>query len=494
MSSDELAVPVYALGQPSRRTGLGGLSLKTTIVGGSGFFLVLLCQMMGAQKLGYFVIAPITIILALLVSVNISGRSLAQSAQMFFQDVRSRNKGENIYVAGPSSRVPGGRYRLPGSLARTELLGSVDGLQNEFGVIFDRPRREATVLFDCQLSGQTAMTQDERNDMTANWGRWLAGLSLSGDVVSAVTVINNRPGTGDLVAKEVAATVKDDAPWIAKQIQYEAAHELSQGTPEVEAHIALTFKVSVDSSDDISFLDLIGTRLPTMYEDLAWAGIQATPMDEAMVCARAHKFFNPASEADFEELIVNGADHGLEWEDVGPAWHQTDRTTYHHEGCSSATWEMSAAPRSTFEDSLLSGLVSSHPRIHRKRVALCYRPYEAGQGASRVEAEHRDAMVAANSSKKIRSASAEMRLEHTEAARRAQARGAQLGRYSLFVTATVSDGESMERVRHDVQQLGAQANLRLRSMNTQQDAGFVVSCGLGQIPWAKESTSSMAAQ
>lgn len=490
--SDELSVPVYALGQPSRRTGLGGLSLKTTIVGGSGFFIFLLCQMMGAQSIGYFVILPITIIVSLLVSLNFAGRSLAQACQMVFQDMRRRHKGEHIYVAGPSSRVPGGRYRLPGSLARTELLGALDGQHNEFGVIFDRPRREATVLFDCQLSGQTAMTQDERNDMTANWGRWLAGLSLSGDVVSAVTVINNRPGTGDLVAKEVQATVKDDAPWIARQIQHEAAQELSRGTPEVEAHIALTFKVNVSNAEDTSFLDLIGTRLPTLYEDLAWAGIQATPMDEAMVCARAHKFFNPAAEPDFEELTVNGVDHGLEWEDVGPAWHQTDRATYHHESCASMTWEMSAAPRSTFEDSLLSGLVSSHPRIQRKRVALCYRPYEAGQGASRVEAEHRDAMVAANSSKKIRSASAEMRLEHTEAARRAQARGAQLGRYSLFVTATVAKGESIERVRHDVQQLGAQANLRLRTMTSQQDAGFIASCGLGQIPWSKESTSNLA--
>ena len=103
-------------------------------------------------------------------------------------------------------------------------------------------------------------------------------------------------------------------------------------------------------------------------------------------------------------------------------------------------------------------------------------------------------MVAANSSKKIRSASAEMRLEHTEAARRAQARGAQLGRYSLFVTATTEDEELLGRIRHDVKQLGAQANLRLREMSRQQDAGFITSCGLGQIPWTKESTSALAAQ
>src|SRR5699024_10601540 len=118
------------------------------------------------------------------------------------------------------------------------------------------------------------------------------------------------------------------------------------------------------------------------------------------------------------------------------------------------------APRSTFEDTLLSSLVASHPRIQRKRVALCYRPYEAGTGASRVAAEHRDAMDAANTSKKIRSAAAEMRLEHTDAARVAQARGAQLDRYSLLVSATAAEGELLERLLNDVHQLKPQANIR----------------------------------
>lgn len=96
--SDELSVPVYALGQPSRRTGLGGLSLKTTIVGGSGFFIFLLCQMMGASTIGYFVILPITIIVSLLVSLNFAGRSLAQACQMVFKICAVATKA-NIFMS-----------------------------------------------------------------------------------------------------------------------------------------------------------------------------------------------------------------------------------------------------------------------------------------------------------------------------------------------------------------------------------------------------------
>ena len=204
--------------------------------------------------------------------------------------------------------------------------------------------------------------------------------------------------------------------------------------------------------------------------------------------ARVHQFYNPPTEPDFEELDVMGVSHGMAWEDAGPGYARAGRQVYEHEGCKSVTWEMRDAPRATFEDGLLRGLLAPHERIERKRVALVYRPFEAGKGVSRVEGEHRDAMVAANSAKSIRSANAELRLEHTEAARQAQARGAQLGKYSLFVTATVTDENDLDRVEHDVVQLGSGASVRLHKMARQQDTGFMTTCGVGQVPWQNETT------
>ena len=209
-NNETVEVPVYSLGQPSRRTGLGGFSMKTTIVGGGGFIIFLILQLMGAGKIGIGVLV-VTGIIAAVISVEVGGRSMSQMFEIFIQDWRQKSRGENLYVAGPSSRVAGGHYRLPGTLARTEMLEGIDGTGQPFGVIFDRPRREATVLFSAQLSGQTAITQEERNSQTAEWGRWLAGLSLSGDVVSMAFVVATRPGTGDLVAQEVAANVKESA-------------------------------------------------------------------------------------------------------------------------------------------------------------------------------------------------------------------------------------------------------------------------------------------
>jgi len=484
----EVTVPQYSLGQPPRRTGLGGLSMTTTAIVAVGFLTFLLIQFTGlGLGLGLVVLA-ITAVIAGLVTLKWGNRSLATMGRIMRQHRTRRRRGEDVYLSGELSKVPGGFRRLPGSLARTVLAAGIDTDNQEFAAIVDAPARTATVLFDCQMTGQTPMTQEERNTKTAEWSRWLASLSLSGDIEHVVTVVGVRPGTGQLVSQEVDSIVDPQSPPVARKIMQEAGALLSRGVPEIVSHIAVTFHVEGEALKENAFVESLATRLPTLYQQLSWAGIIATPMTKDETVARVHQYYNPPAEADFEELSVMGQTHDIEWENAGPGFARAKTTAYEHEGCTSVTWEMRDAPRSTFEDGLLTGLLAPHERVERKRVALVYRPFEAGKGVGKVEGEHRDAMVAANSSKSIRSANAELRLEHTDAARRAQARGAQLGRYSLFVTATTTDRNEVARMEHDIVQLGAGASVRLQRMNRQQDTGFVTTCGVGQVPWQKETT------
>ncbi|MHA2788314.1 SCO6880 family protein [Corynebacterium sp. S7] len=484
----EVTVPQYSLGQPPQRTGLGGLSMTTTAIIAVGFMTFLLIQFTGLGLGVGLVVLALTAVIAGLVTFKWGNRSLATMARMSAQHRARRRRGEEVYLSGELSKVPGGFRRLPGSLARTILVDGVDADNQEFAAIVDGPARTATVMFDCQMTGQTPMTQKERNRKTAEWSRWLSVLSQWGDIEHVATVVGVRPGTGQLVSQEVDAIVDPLAPDVAKQIMAEAGQRLSMGVPEIVSHIAVTFHVEGEALKDNAFMESLATRLPVLYQELAWAGIIAAPMSKEETVARVHQFYNPPAEADFEELSVMGRPHHLEWENAGPGYAQTKTGVYEHEGCTSVSWEMRDAPRSTFEDGLLTSLLSPHERIERKRVALIYRPFEAGKGVSKVEGEHRDAMVAANSSKSIRSANAELRLEHTDAARRAQARGAQLGRYSLFVTATVTNPDDVARMEHDIVQLGAGASVRLQKMTRQQDTGFITTCGVGQIPWQKETT------
>ncbi|PRQ11440.1 hypothetical protein C1Y63_06210 [Corynebacterium sp. 13CS0277] len=493
MSDKELEQPVqYLLGQPQRRTGVGPFSMKATIVIAVGFLIFLLTQIAGQTLFAFLVVLPMTIFVVVLVSVRWGNRSLAQAAQILWQNRRRVANNSHIYVSGPNSRIPGGHRRLPGLFARTEAIEAVYSPNRPpFVMILDRPRREVTVLLDCQMTGQTAMTQAERNLRTAEWCNWLAKFSLSGDIAQVVTVVATRPGTGELVNNEVRAIIADDAPAIAKRIVTEAASVIALARPEVMAHIAITIKLDKSQLTDESYIRNIATRIGTWADTVQYAGILAEPMTYEQAVARIHMFYNPPTEADFEEIALTGEGHGMLWQDAGPNWAVTTNNYYEHCGAKSVTWEMKDAPRSTFEDTILSSLMQPHDRIQRKRVALVYRPFSAGQGAIRVEAEHRDAMVAANSSRSITSAKAEMRLETTEAARRAQARGAQLGRTSMFVTATVTPEEDFNRVIHDIEQLAAGSSITLQRMKRQQDAGFQASLGFGQVPWAKSTTSRL---
>ena len=58
---------------------------------------------------------------------------------------------------------------------------------------------------------------------------------------------------------------------------------------------------------------------------------------------------------------------------------------------------------------------------------MVYRPIAAGDGVRTVEKEHTDAVNAANKTRSIGKASAGLRLERTEAARQALARGGRSG-------------------------------------------------------------------
>ena len=48
----------YALGEPARRTGLGGLSMRATVVLAAGFGCFLLLQLSGMGTVGFVVVIP----------------------------------------------------------------------------------------------------------------------------------------------------------------------------------------------------------------------------------------------------------------------------------------------------------------------------------------------------------------------------------------------------------------------------------------------------
>ena len=74
---------------------------------------------------------------------------------MRWQFWRAQAAGSTVYRSGPNSRVPGGRYRLPGALAKTELHVGRDVAGNDFALIRDRALNQYTMLLDAAYAARS---------------------------------------------------------------------------------------------------------------------------------------------------------------------------------------------------------------------------------------------------------------------------------------------------------------------------------------------------
>src|SRR5699024_6701769 len=151
-----------------------------TIIAGVAFIVAMLVLMQGGLGAGALIAVVAVGYLAPAV-VRIGNRTLNEVAQMRLQFWRAQSSGATIYRSGPNSQVPGGRYRLPGALAKTELHVGRDVAGNDFALIRDRSLNHYAVLLDAAPRSQQQLTVEDRNNMTAEWGAWLAELSLNDD-------------------------------------------------------------------------------------------------------------------------------------------------------------------------------------------------------------------------------------------------------------------------------------------------------------------------
>lgn len=476
----------YTLGRRRERNFIGRLPFRTAIVGFVGL-LLFVGSMLAQQVLMAVVLALLAVLVGALVHFHRDGRSIVTSARLVLSHWWRQLTGENLYLSGPESRVPGGQRRAPGLLAGTELLEDVDANGYRYGVIVNPAEKQVTVKLTGQLSGDVLRSADEDETTTAQWGTCEAQWAHNRNLVVVVSRHTTRPSTGMLARREVENFDSPDAPQLARDIQYQRADRLQAGGQDYDFELAFTLKVTMAHSRDHTFLDQLRYEVVALYGGaLPWAGIEARPMTADQIVASAHQAFNPASEGEFEELQIKGQTHDLPWSDAGPAVAKATKRGYFHDGTWSRVWEMVAAPPATFEDKHLRPLLSQHSRITRKTVCMVYRPFPPGTAHSLVEAEHRDAMVGVNDGKTIKSVDAELRLEGTAASRKALAKGAGYGRRSLYVAATWLPGEDDRAIDSDLEALANQTNIRMREMRRMHDSAFSFCLGAGALPFGKK--------
>lgn len=484
---------LYSAGTLPKRSGFYGQSLKVTFIAVVALIFGLILMLVAGFKWGAAWAVLVVLVLAPM-SVKVGHRTMYEWLQIRFQWAGKRRRGEHVYSSGPNSRIPGGRNRLPGLLTATTLHEGIDSNGNPFGMIRRQNRNEYTIVLECWPSGDEALTRGELDLMTADWGAYLAQLGLPGDIVGAIAVVETIPATGLRMVRQVEANIGNSGSEIASRVMMESATNFPQGKWDTAARLSITLKATTKDRrlDPDAMAAEIATRLPALYEDLQGAGVVALPMSPGEITAFVHRSHVPASESDLEELAIREEDHGIEWEDAGPSGFNPKATTLNHSGVTSITWEMSSPPEGVFPDDVLRPLLRPHDRIMRKRIAVVYRPINAGDATKQVDREYKDALTHLSQGTGVKSASAQVRVAETEQARQEQVRGAGLVRYSLLATATFQQSDEESVVAATVESLGARTRVKLQRAYGQQDAAFHASLGVGVFLPDHSSTSSIA--
>lgn len=474
----------YGAWRRPRSTGVMGATFGTTILG--------IVAMVGVILAGLLLGGVVALVLGGVVAlafvpllIERDGRSGYERALMGWQFLKARKRGEHVYSSGTFSRIPGGRYRLPGVLAESELYEGVDAQGRRFGMVHMPAKNAYTVVLDAFPQGAENFDQVTVDQAVGNWAQLLTATGDNGDIAALVAVVESLPDTGIELYEAVSRNTRRDAPQLARDSMYELATGLTRGGVRLAARISVTFTAQTAErrKDPSEQAVEIGRRLGLLTSAAARAGVPCTPMTAQEVMAFVRRSYDPAALADLEHGLYSGLGHGLQWADCGPRTQIEEKDRLVHDGAVSVTWEMRQAPQDAVFETVLRRLLEPSKDLPLKRVAVIYRPHSASDAASLVDRDYRDALTAVSSSRGIASAKAQMDVAATRQSRMEKARGHGLVRFGILITVTQPVGSAdVPRVGELVRDLSKQSALEVRRSFCWQAPAFASSLGIGVIP------------
>lgn len=474
----------YGQWRKPRSAGVMGATFGTTMLGiGAAVILIIVGLIIG---FGFaLILAVITAVLFVPLIVEKDGRSGYERFLMAWQWRKAHKRGEHVYSSGTFSRIPGGKYRLPGVIADTELYEGIDAQNRPFGMIHMPSKDCYTVILEAHPQGGENFDQSTVDESVGNWAQMLTAAGETSDIAAMVAVIETLPETGIELYETVSQNTRVDAPQIARDAMYQLATGLTQGGVRLAARIAITFVAqTADRKKDPSEQAVeIARRLPMLTSAAARAGVPASPMGIEEVMAFTRRSYDPASLVNIETGLFSVDGTGLEWSDCGPRTQIEDKDRLHHDGAVSVTWEMREAPKGAVTETVLRRLLEPSADLPMKRVAIMYRPHAASDATDIVDRDHRDALAAISARSGLASAQSKLEVQATAQSRDEQARGHGLVRFGILITVTQPVATAdVPRVDALVRDLSTQCRLAVRRSTHWQAPAFAASLGIGVIP------------
>ena len=162
MSTEAAIEPTYGNWRRPRRAGLGPLGLVGTVGVFGGLVLVLLASLASLQA-AFVVGVPLVVALLPMAVRTQDGRNLYQLLALRIGWSRRVARREHLYVSGPLSARPGGRFPPPGLLSGVLAREGRDAYDRPFGVLH---HRAAASTRSCCAVSPTAVRWSTRSRST----------------------------------------------------------------------------------------------------------------------------------------------------------------------------------------------------------------------------------------------------------------------------------------------------------------------------------------
>ncbi|SER74650.1 hypothetical protein SAMN04487983_102180 [Streptomyces sp. yr375] len=467
-----------------RPAGLGPLGLIGTVVMLGGIILSLFVSLV-SLKAAIVVFVLVAFLVAAFALRTADGRNVFSALGVRVGWSLRKSKGSHVYVSGPLSQRPGGRFAPPGLLAKVAMLETRDPSGRRVGVLHHRGRNLYTLVLACEAEGISLVDSSQVDRWVGAWGGWLARLSQEPGLRGAAVVVETAPDSGVRLAAEVLPRIVDEAPPLSRAVLEEVVNTNPVTASETKVYVTLTYQPPRAGQRPAAVAEQLADRIPSLAAGLVGAGTTAVrPLSAVGISESVRAAFDPTVASRIAAAHEDGGDTGLEWSDAGPAVTLETPDHYEHDASYSRSWLLSLAPRGAVYSSVLRELLLPTQDIRRKRIALFYRPLPQATAARLVEADRRAALFRASSNgKKQTNARAQAELAAAEQTAQEEASGAGLVEFSIMVSVTVDTELQLNRAESLIDEQQAAARIQLRPARRTQAAAFTCTLPVGLLPW-----------
>lgn len=473
---------LYGNWRAERGWGIGSLSTTATLV----LFAAVLLPLFAISA--FPSAAPPLTLAALLVAtavlVRVGGTSATDIVVRRVRFLRARTAGWTELSGGLLSDHPRSAD-LPGVLAPLRPLDVDDGRGGQHALLWHRRTGTLTAVLRCSPIGLDLADPEHADHWVAAWGQLLANLGYLPLLRHVAVTVDTAPAGGTTVRDHVRDALDPDAPALSRRILAELADSTPATSAETDTRVAICLdpaRATPRPADLLAAVVEVGRRLPAIENDLAACGVAVLGRaSTGWLGMRIRAAFDPRRRPELARLADRGRE--LDWIDAGPVAATELWDSYRHEDAMSVTWALREAPRQAVGATVLAPLLSPGP--FPRRATWLYRPYPAEQAASRVENEVTSGQVRRAWAERTRRDETQRERDDRDRAlqsAREEARGAGVGRFTVYVTTTVLHPDDLPAAVADVEQRAGQAKLRLRRLRGAQAAGFGAALGVGLDP------------